>query len=67
MRSAIVHGDDSKQIKLRGSKTWEEVIRPIRIHNREAIKFFFRAGCLDNREKRRDLLLNRLLFEAQVG
>lgn len=66
MRSAIVHGDESEQSKLRGSKTWEETIRPIRTHNREAIKFFFREGCLEDRDKRRNLLLNRLLFEAKV-
>lgn len=67
LRSDIVHGETSKGInKLLRNKTWEENIRPIRCYSRDAIKFFFHAGCLDNANKRRKLMEKILIFESET-
>jgi len=66
LRSAIVHGETNKINKLLRNKTWEENIQPIRCYSREAIKFFFQAGCLDNADKRRKLLEKMLIFESKI-
>ena len=65
-RSAIVHGETNKINKLLRNKTWEENIQPIRCYSREATKFFFQAGCLDNADKRRKLLEKMLIFEPKI-
>lgn len=62
MRSAIVHGNANKEEDLRKNRSWEYMIRPVRMHDREAIKFFFRAGCLYDADKRREFLNEKLLF-----
>lgn len=66
LRSAIVHGETNKINKLLRNKTWEANIQPIRCYSREAIKFFFQAGCLDNADKRRKLLEKMLIFESKI-
>jgi hypothetical protein len=67
MRSAIVHGNENKQKDLRKDKTWEEILGPVRCHDRQAIRFFFRAGCLGDADRRREMLNDRLLFSAQIS
>lgn len=59
LRSAIVHGDEKKEQKLRPrDELWEEKIRMIRQYNREAIKLLFRKGCLYDRSKRIEFFQN---------
>lgn len=67
MRSAIVHGDVKQQTDLLRKNRWEDVIRPIRCFDREAIKFFHLADCLDNSNNRRLLLLKKLIFHAEMA
>jgi hypothetical protein len=67
LRSAIVHGNAEKENLLLKSSSWEDEITPIRCYDREAIKFFFMAGCLDDSEKRRTLLEKRLIFDAEMS
>jgi hypothetical protein len=64
LRSTIVHGGDfGKYIK---GKKWEDKLSPIRNYAREAIRFFFRQGCLDDAKKRKELLERLLILEARV-
>jgi hypothetical protein len=67
LRSAIVHGNADKEDQLLKDSTWEDEIAPIRCYDREAIKFFFIAGCIDDSEKRRTLLEKRLIFDAEMS
>jgi hypothetical protein len=66
LRSAIVHGDKEEETKLVPNGRWEERTRPMRCHDREAIKYFFRAKCLDNQSERINLLKKKLILEAAV-
>jgi len=67
LRSAIVHGNSDKENQLLKDSSWEDEITPVRYYDREAIKFFFIAGCLDDSEKRRTLLEKRLIFDAEMS
>jgi hypothetical protein len=67
LRSAIVHGNADKESQLLKDTTWEDEIGPIRCYDREAIKFFFLADCLDDSERRRTLLEKRLIFDAEMS
>ncbi|MCX6660430.1 MAG: HEPN domain-containing protein [Candidatus Bathyarchaeota archaeon] len=67
LRSAIVHGDSSRESRLVPDNIWENRLRPLRHYNREAIKLFFRARCLEDSDKRRALLEKKLLFEAKIA
>jgi len=62
LRSAIVHGNNEKITKLKGKRTWEDVTKPIRAYTRDAIKFFFENGCLDNAEERSKLIQRITIF-----
>jgi len=54
LRSAIVHGNTTEESRLLpSSDLWEERIEIVRRHNIAAIKLLFRAGVLDNYEKRK--------------
>ena len=66
LRSAIVHGDSTRESKLVPDNVWENRLRSLRHYNREAIKFFFRKGCLDDSDRRRELLEKELLFERKA-
>jgi hypothetical protein len=61
LRSAIVHGNDREEARLLGTSQWEEKIDIVKRYDREAIKYFFRSGCLDDSESRRELLLQKVL------
>ncbi len=61
LRSAIVHGDSRAEARLMGASQWEEKIEIVKRYDREAIKYFFRSGCLDESESRRELLLEKVL------
>lgn len=64
LRSAIVHGNTEEESSLLLGSSWEEKIGTVRRHDREAIKLFFRHGCLYDRRRRRDFLNSKLLFEG---
>jgi hypothetical protein len=66
LRSALVHGDQNKAQKLRENREWAQILQSIRAHDRAVIKFFARAACLDDPEKRRQLLEKKLIFEART-
>lgn len=66
LRSAIVHGDRAREEDLRKGATWEDKLRPTRCYDREAIKFFFRHGCLDNSDRRKRLLEKLLIFDSKI-
>jgi hypothetical protein len=66
LRSVIVHGDKKEEVKLVPNSRWEDRIRPVRCHDREVIKYFFREECLDNQNNRVDLLKRKLILEAKV-
>ena len=65
LRSAIVHGRNNVNKLLRG-RTWEDNLQPIRCYARDAIKFFFQAGCLDNATVRKKVMENLLIFKAKI-
>lgn len=58
LRSAIVHGNQKTVKKLlpKNNKSledkWEELIKPIRHYNRQAIQRFFLGECLENSKDR---------------
>ncbi len=63
LRSAIVHGNSSKEARLLGDSTkWEEKIRIVGNYNRSAIRLFFRNRTLDENKSR----LRFLKKEAKV-
>jgi hypothetical protein len=70
LRSQIVHAGPPSENELgkiwENADTWEDVIPPIRSDNRELIKFIYRAGCLDQGEKRGELFRSRLVFEPRM-
>jgi hypothetical protein len=66
LRSAIVHGDTEKENKLVPNGRWEDKLQPIRQYDRQAIRYFFRARCLSDSEKPRELL-ERRLFDVKVN
>lgn len=73
MRSALVHGDekDVQKLlpKLAKSRKWKDALPPIRHQVRKAIRYFFQKKCLDNVEKRKELVraLERdLTFRANL-
>lgn len=66
LRSAIVHGDSDRENELVPDGRWEDRLQLIRQYDRDAIKFFFRARCLDNNAKRLELLKKKLIFEAKI-
>jgi hypothetical protein len=61
LRSAIVHGNTNREGELIRKRAWEEWIDLVRDYNRRVLVQFFRSGCLGDRTKRRDLLLQREL------
>ncbi len=67
LRSAIVHGNQKKIDKYLRNRTWEDVIKPIRCYAREAIKYFYREGCLDNSDDRKKLIERRIIFNSKLG
>jgi hypothetical protein len=66
LRSAVVHGNNDKRDKLLGGKVWEEKLRPVRCLTRDGIKFFFDKGCLDNYERRKELIEEITIFNLNV-
>jgi hypothetical protein len=66
LRSAILHGDSKKETRTVLQGRWEDKLRPVREYDREAIKYFFKAGCLVDSEKRRELLERELVLEARL-
>lgn len=65
LRSGIVHSGASGEST---DMPLEDVIHLVRWHDREAIKFFFRADCLDRtKDYRASLLKRRLIFDAQMS
>jgi hypothetical protein len=62
LRSAIVHGNNKRMEKIIGKTTWEEITKPIRNYTRDAIKFFFKKGCLDDNEARTKLINELTIF-----
>jgi hypothetical protein len=65
LRSAILHGDVEKESKTVRNGRWEDKLQPIRHYDRQAIRYFFRARCLSNSKKRRDLF-ERKLFSVRM-
>jgi hypothetical protein len=70
IRSDIVHGrrvkiGNTNETKL--EDLWEDKIRPIRMLTRKAIKYFYLENCLENHNKRKDLIKKRIIFESQIG
>ncbi len=66
LRSAIVHGDDSKENELVPGGLWENRLRPVRCYDREAIVYFHKLGCLDNSVKRLEHLTKRFILHAKI-
>jgi len=66
LRSAIVHGNIEKEKKLLNGKNWEDFHSFLRIYVRESIKFFFRKNCLDDNQKRKELIENMTIFKCNI-
>ncbi len=64
-RSAIVHGEDFS--KFLANSTFENKVAQIRRYDRFVIRFFFKSGCLDDVDKRKELLNQRLIYDAQMS
>lgn len=61
LRSAIVHGNTKREDELLRKHSWEKWIELVRDYNRQVLVHFFRAGCLGDPGKRRDLLFRTTL------
>ena len=61
LRSNIVHGTATKV------NNWEEEIGKVRNHTREAIKYFFRKGCLDHNDNRRKFIECKTILEPRLS
>ena len=66
LRSAIVHGNTKKKIKLKNDKKWEDFLIILRDYCRESIKLIFEFGCLDNSNKRKEILEKMVVFSLEA-
>ena len=66
LRSAIVHGATTRRRdKFLGGRSWEEKLKPVRCLSREAIKFFFDKGCLNDNNARKELIEDITIFKTK--
>ncbi len=65
-RSAIVHGDRKEKTKMLRRRKLREYLKHLRCLTREAIKFYFRHGSLDDNQKRRELMERITIFNSAL-
>lgn len=66
LRSAIVHGATTRRRdRFLGGRSWEEKLKPMRCLSREAIKFFFDKGCLNDNNARKELIEDITIFKTK--
>jgi len=67
LRSAIVHGNTNRESELLKKRNLDNYIRDFREFTRKAIKFYYVKRCLDDNDKRSNLMERMFVFECKPG